>query len=119
MSAKEELMPGTLNDDDFEELWTVITVSKREYQLSKNQARLVQEAMARGDRGAIVFQTFTIAIPYITDFYRERRFIKDSKALPGRATEAPYEPVSPEKYQEFREKVDKIFNKPISKTKQL
>jgi len=54
MSAKEELTPGTLNDDDFEELWTVITVSKREYQLSKNQARLVQEAMARGDRGAIV-----------------------------------------------------------------
>ena len=117
MSVNEVSMPEMLNDNDYEELWVVIITTKGRYELSKNQARLVQEAMAGGERGAIVFETFTISIPYITEFYRESRFLKQARALPARATEAPYAPVSPEKYREFREKVGKIFGKPMPKTK--
>lgn len=117
MSANEALMPEILNDDDYEELWVVILTSKGRYYLSKNQARLVQEALAKGERGAIVFETFAISIPYITEFYRERRFLKDAKALPMRATEPEYKPMSPEKWKKFREEVYKNIGKPMPKTK--
>lgn len=117
MSAKEASMPDTLNEDDYEELWTAVTISKREYSLSKNQARLVQDAMARGDRGAVVFQTFTLPIAYVTDFYRESRFLKKTKALPEQTTEAPYIPPSPERMQKIREEIYKKLGKPMPKTK--
>lgn len=117
MLANEVSMPEILNDDDYEELWVVILTTKGRYDLSKNQARVVQEMLARGERGAIVFETFAISIPYITEFYRERRFLKDAKALPMRATEPEYKCMSKEKYQKFREDVRKIFGKPMPKTK--
>ncbi len=118
MSANEESMQGTFSEDDYEELWTAITISKERYSLSKSQARLVQEAMARSERGAVVFQTFTIPIPYVTDFFRERRFLKDAKALPERATEEEYKPISPEKLKKLREEVYRKIGKPISKNKE-
>jgi len=37
MSVNEALMPGTLNDDDFEELWVVLITTKGRYELSKNK----------------------------------------------------------------------------------
>lgn len=117
MLANEVSMPGTLNEDDFEELWVVLVTTKGRYELSKNQARLVQEAMARGERGAIVFETFAISIPYITEFYRESRFLKKVKALPERATEAPHKPISPEKWKELMEQVYRKCGKPMPKTK--
>ncbi len=117
MSANEASMPEILNDDDYEELWVVILTSKGRYDLSKNQARLVQEALAKGERGAIVFETFAISIPYITEFYRESRFLKQAKALPARATEPEYKPMSPEKWKKFREEVYKKIGKPMPKTK--
>ena len=119
VSTHETLNNSAFNDDDYEEIWVVIMSTKGEYELSKNQARIVQESLARGERGAIVFKSFAIPIPYIAEFYRKNRFLKNAKQLPERATEAPYEPVSPEKYKDFREKVGKIFNKPIPKTKKL
>lgn len=124
MSANEASMPETLNnstlsEDDYEEIWIVIMNTRGEYELSKNQARIVQEALARGERGAIVFKSFTIPIPYIAEFFRKSRFLKNAKQLPERATEAVYEPVSPEKYKEFRDKVGKIFNKSIPKQNNL
>jgi len=117
MSVNEASMPEMLNDDDYEELWIVILTSKGRYDLSKNQARLVQEALARGERGAIVFETFAISIPYITEFYRESRFLKKAKALPERATEPEYKPMSPEKWKKFKEEVYRKIGKPIPKTK--
>ena len=117
MSVNEVSMPEASNDNDYEELWVVILTTKGRYELSKNQARLVQEALARGERGAIVFETFAISIPYITEFYRERRFLKDAKALPMRATEPEYKPMSPEKWKKFREEVYRKIGKPIPKTK--
>lgn len=117
MSANEASMPEMLNDNDYEELWVVIITTKGRYELSKNQARLVQEALARGERGAIVFETFAISIPYITEFYRESRFLKNAKRLPERATEAPHKPISPEKWKKLMEQVYRKCGKPMPKTK--
>ncbi len=117
MSVNEVSMPEASNDNDYEELWVVILTTKGRYELSKNQARLVQEALARGERGAIVFETFAISIPYITEFYRESRFLKNAKQLPERATETPHKPISPEKWKELMEQVYRKCGKPMPKTK--
>lgn len=119
MSANGVSMPEMLNDDDYEEIWVVILNTKGEYKLSKNQARLVQEAMARGERGAIVFETFAISIPYVAEFYRESRFLKNAKALPERATEPEYVRPSPEKMKKYREDIYKILGKPVPQQKKL
>ena len=122
MSANEASMPGMLNngsfnEDDYEEVWVVILNTKGKYKLSKKQGRLVREAMARGERGAIVFESFAIPIPYIAEFYRESRFLKEAKRLPERATEAPIKPMSPEKWEKFKKEVYRKIGKPIPKTK--
>ena len=122
MSVKEASTQDTLNnsafnEDDYEEIWIVILNTKGEYRLSKNQGHLVREAMARGERGAIVFETFAIPIPYVAEFYRQRRFLKNTKALPERATEAPHKPMSPEKWKKFKEKVYRKIGKPIPNAK--
>jgi hypothetical protein len=105
------------NEEDYEEIWVVIMSTKGEYELSKNQARIVQEALARGERGAIVFNSFAIPIPYIAEFYRKSRFLKNTKQLPERATEAPYIPLSPEQMQKIREGIYKKLGKPMLKAK--
>lgn len=112
ISAKEELTPGTSNsDDNYEEIWVVVLNTKGIYKLSKNQGRLVREAMARGERGAIVFDTFAIPIPYVAEFYRESRFLKDAKQLPERATEKEYQPISEDKWDDFRKEAHKRIGK--------
>jgi len=103
--AKEELTPGTSNEDDYEEIWVVILNTKGRYELTKNQGRLVREAMARGERGAIVFETFAIPIPYVAEFYREKRFLKGAKQLPARASERPYKPIPKEKWEKFKKEM--------------
>lgn len=113
MTSNEESTHETLNDDDVEEEWIVVITTKGRYSLSKNQARIVQEAMARGERGAIVFETFVISIPYIAEFYREKHFLKNTKQLPERAKEAPYVPMSPEKLAKFKEEVYRKLGKTI------
>lgn len=110
-------MPETLNDDDHEEIWVVILSTKGEYRLSKNQARLVQEAMARGERGAIVFKTFAISIPYVAEFYRESRFPKNTRTLPEGATESEYVLPSPEEMKKYRENIYKMIGKPVHQQK--
>lgn len=116
-SMPEELNNGVFSDDDYEEIWVVILNTKGEYKLSKNQGRLVREAMARGERGAIVFETFAISIPYIAEFYRESRFLKKSKQLPARATEALHKPILAERMQEIRKQVYQKIGKPMPKDK--
>jgi len=99
----------TLIDDDYEELWIVILNTKGRYELSKNQARLVQEAIAHGERGAIMFKTFAIPIPYVAEFYLEKRFLKGAKQLPARASEQPYKPIPKEEWERIKKEVyDKI-----------
>jgi len=104
MEVSGELTRGVLNsnldpDPEWEEEWHVlISSSKEPYVLSKKQAKLIQEVIASGSRGIVMFQTFSISIPYITEFYRQKRFLKDAKQLPERATELPYNP-SPEQLE--------------------
>lgn len=105
MSVKEELTPGMLSDDDYEEVWVVILSTKGRYELTKNQGRLVREAMARGERGAVVFETFAIPIPFIAEFYREKRFLKGAKQLPARASEKPYQPIPKEKWEKIKKEI--------------
>lgn len=115
MDQNEELTQGTFNDDDYEEEWTCILNTKGRYTLSKNQARLVLEAMAHGERGTIVFQTFVIPVAYVAEFYREKRFLKNAKQLPSKASEPEYVPMSPEKLAEWRKKVYEKIGKPMPK----
>ncbi len=105
MSAKGGLMPVESNEDDYEEVWVVILSTKGRHELTKNQGRLVREAMARGERGAVVFETFAIPIPYIAEFYREKRFLKGAKQLPARANEKPYKPIPEEKWEKIKKEI--------------
>jgi len=77
MNQNEESMQEEL----FEEEWLVRTNSKEEYRLSKKQAWVIQEAVAKGERGIIMFDSFSISMPYIVDFYRLKRFRKESHQL--------------------------------------
>lgn len=107
MSVNEELMQEIYSDDKYEELWIVVMNTKGRYELSKNQARLVQEALARGERGAIVFETFAISIPYIAEFFREKKFLKDQFSLSAQTQEKPYEPIADDKWAEIKKKIYK------------
>lgn len=111
MAQSEALTQEALNnrldpDPEWEEEWEVLVSSSKEpYTLGKKQARLLQEAIAAGSRGIVMFQTFAISIPYITEFYRKRRFLKEVRQLPQRATEPPYEPISAERWNEIKQKL--------------
>lgn len=93
------------NDPEFEEEWEVITSAKGKYTLSKLQARVLMQEMANGNRGIIPFKTFAISIPYIVEFYRVKRFLKDAKQLPARASEKPFEPMPDEKWQKIKKEL--------------
>lgn len=106
-------MHDTSNDDDYEEEWIVVLNTKGQYTLSKNQARIVQQAIAQGERGMIMFESFAVSIPYIAEFYRTKRYLKNTKQLPERAQEKEYTPISPEKMAEIRKKVYAKIGKPF------
>jgi len=91
-------------DEKYEEEWKVITSTKGEYQLSKIQAMILMQAIARKEK-AVVFETFTIFIPFIAEFYRVKRFLKNNWQLTARAKEAPYEPVPKERWEKFMKSV--------------
>ena len=103
MGNIDQLMQGDFNNDpEYEEEWEVITSAKGKYTLSKLQARVLMQEMANGNRGVIPFKTFAISIPYIVEFYRVKRFLKDAKQLPERASEKPYEPIPAEKWEKIK-----------------
>lgn len=116
MSANEELMQEELNDDDYEEEWVAV-VNKAKYDLSKDQALIVKQAMATGERGNVVFDSFVICIPFVSEFYRVRRFLKNAKLLTSKATEEEFIPMDPQKWEEFKKKVYAKVGKPMSNEK--
>ena len=85
----QEISPVWENDG-YDEEWVVKLNTGGEYILGKIQARILQQAVATNNRGIIMFETFAISIPYIAEFYRRRRFLKDSYSLPIRTTEKEY-----------------------------
>ncbi len=97
-------MPEELNND-YEEEWKVILSSKGEYTLSKNQAFVLKQAIASGNRGTIMFDSFAIAIPYIVEFYLVRKFLKGAKQLPARAKERLYKPIPEEKWEKIKKEM--------------
>lgn len=106
---------GVSSDEDkYDEEWVAV-VNKVNYPLSKNQALLVKQAMATGERGTIVFDSFVIAIPYVSEFYRKRRFLKDTYKLPAKATEEEFVPLSDEQMAKFRKKAYDAIGKKIPK----
>ena len=84
-----ESMQGNL-DDGWEEEWEVVLNTGGKYTLGKKQAWAIQAAIASGNRGIVMFKTFSISIPYVAEFYRVRRFQTDQLALPAKATEEPW-----------------------------
>jgi len=83
MNQNEESMPEEL----YEEEWKVKLNTGGEYLLSKNQAWVIQEAIASGNRGIIMFKTFSVSMPYIAEFFRTKRFLKEEKQLTGEQKE--------------------------------
>ena len=105
-------------DEKYEEEWKVITSTKGEYQLSKIQARIVMQAIARKEK-AVVFKTFTILIPFIAEFYRVRRFLKDAVQLTERASEVEYKPIDPVKFAKWKKEIYKKIGKMPKKEKNV
>lgn len=83
MNQNEESMQEEL----FEEEWIVKLSTKGEYPLSKKQAWVIQKAIASGNRGIIMFSSFSIPMPYIAEFYRTKRYLKEGRQLTGTKTE--------------------------------
>lgn len=79
--------PETLSDELFEEEWLIKLNTGGEYRLSKKQAWTIQEAIASGNRGIIMFKTFSIPMPYVAEFYRVKRFLKEERQITGKQTE--------------------------------
>jgi hypothetical protein len=50
------------------EVWTVV-INKNQYSLKENEAKILQDAIASGSRGIVLFKDFSISIPYIEEFY--------------------------------------------------
>ena len=74
-------------EDGFEEEWEVVLNTGGKYVLSKNQAWVIQEAIASGNRGIIMFKTFSISLPYVAEFFRIRRFKVGQILLSEKSTE--------------------------------
>lgn len=92
-------------DNNIEEEWVVKINTGAEYLLGKYQALLLKQAIGSGQRGVIMFETFAISIPYITEFYRKRRYKVGQNQLPAQASEKPFVPVSRERMEEIKKKV--------------
>lgn len=104
-------MPGTSNNE-YEEIWEAVISGGNKYELSKRQAEVLMQEMATGNRGIIPFETFVISIPYVTEFYRVSRFLKNSKTLPSTVKEEPYIPIPKDKWEKMkREAYEKIGKK--------
>lgn len=113
MTNTEELMQRSLHDEDYDEEWKVILNTKGEYTLSKNQAIVLKQAIATGSRGIVLFQTFSISIPYITEFYRVKRFKKGQIKLSASASEPEYVPIPPERWEKIRKEIYGKIGKPM------
>ncbi len=91
MDQSKALTPETLNEDEnaYDEEWVIKINTGGEYHLNKYQDWVIQEAIANGNRGIIMFKTFSISIPYIAEHYRIKRFLKGKYQLEESTKEEP------------------------------
>ncbi|OGZ32284.1 MAG: hypothetical protein A2V69_01090 [Candidatus Portnoybacteria bacterium RBG_13_40_8] len=104
-------MQGTSDDDKYEEQWIVKINTGGEYQLSKLQATILQQEISSGNRGIILFKTFSISIPYIAEFYMDKRFLRNALTLPEKATEPEYIPIPEGEWKKIREEIHQKLGK--------
>jgi len=103
-----------IEDEKYEEEWEVIMSTGGKYTLSKAQARALMNAMAQKEK-VIIFQSFTIPVSFVAEFYRTKRYLKGAKALPATATEAEFKPIDPEKLQKMKEDLYRKLGKKMPK----
>ena len=116
MQPNAESTLAEFEDEKYEEEWTVRVNSGGKYTLSKLQANILQQEIANGNRGIIMFKTFSISIPYIAEFYLEKRFLKGTLQLPATATEKEYVPIPPEKWEAIKKQAYQSIGKlPLDK----
>ena len=113
----QALMPVGLNKEDgkYNEEWRVVMNTGGKYILSKIQARILQQAIATGNRGIVMFNTFSIPIPYIAEFFRVKRFLVGAKLLPSRASEPEYKPIDPKKFEEWKKEIYRKIGRSMPK----
>lgn len=104
---KEEEIIHTWDNPEEEEEWLVVMSNKSEYELSKSQAWALRQEIASGNRGVIMFQTFSISIPYILEFYRVKKYLKNLITLPERLQEEPYQPIPDDRWNEIKKNIYK------------
>lgn len=112
----QEISDGfdVLEDEKYEEEWEVIMSTKGKYTLSKAQARALMNAMAQKER-VVIFQSFTIPVSFVAEFYRTRRYLKGAKALPAQATEPEFKPVDPERLAKMKKEIYEKLGKKMPK----
>jgi hypothetical protein len=110
-------MPETSTEpeDQWLEEWCLV-VDKTKYHLTPEQSAVVKKAIARGDKGMIMFPKFVISMPYIREFYREKRYINPKYQLKEIVENRPQ---SPEEARRARIAIEKIRNGVIKKIKKI
>lgn len=82
MDKNQGLMPPTSQAaENYNEVWKVVLQNGSEYKLAQEQADKIKKAISMGSRGIIMFESFSISIPYIIEFYRLSRRLKVSSGL--------------------------------------
>ena len=102
MTGTGQSTHATLSKDtaNYDEEWKIVMNTGGEYVLSQLQARTIMQAMATGKR-EVMFEHYLIAVPYIAEFYRVKRFLRGMAQLPERANEPEYRPIPKEKWEKI------------------
>ena len=109
---EESMLPVSQEfSDKFEEIWRVVLQNGAEYELGKIQALILKQEITNGNRGIVMFETFAISIPYIIEFYRVRKFLRDTKQLSAKASELPYKPIPKEKWEKIKKEAYRTIGK--------
>lgn len=75
------------------EEWTVV-INKSKYVLNDKESKVLKEQIAKGNRGTVLFDRFSINIPYIEEFYLSGKYPDESNMI---ASENKYEVTEEEK----------------------
>lgn len=67
---------------NYTEEWTAI-VNKSRYTLNENEAKVLQDEIAAGNRGIVIFKNFAINIAYLEEFYLSGKVYKTNYMLPS------------------------------------
>ena len=75
---------------NYKEIWIAV-VNKTKYTLNEDQANLLRERMAKGDKSPILFKEFTIFPAFVEEFYLSEKIYDKSKLLSSETKQEPSE----------------------------